>query len=652
MNKFWKFQSGDDITWAEPTTNDSLWQSTTTEIQSSDLSKIKFQGIGWFRLHLFVPKEMVQKTFVLLVSQHGASEFYLDGKLFHSFGTPSIEKKKEEKYSPNNEPIIISFDSSGSHLLAVRYSNQTAAEMYDNYLEDDAGYTVAIAEADFGINNYLKDLHDLTVIFIFLFTFFITLAFVHFLLFLFYRAQQSNLYYSVFILLFSYIFLFPTITNYNSSPDSISKLTFILYFMLPVFFTALLGFIFSLFHSKIPKLFWIITGILGFILLLKLLRVEPRILSFSFVCMTTIISSIEVFKAIIKKKKGAWAVCIAAISFLILILIVLLKNALGLGTGFTIGSEDPGGIFLIGLLVLTILGIPVSMSVYLARDFAVTSKNLSKKLIEVEELSEKSIEQEKEKQKILATQNEVLEIQVEERTHEIVEQKKLIEEKNKDITDSINYAKRIQDSILPEQTLLNSIFTDSFVLFKPKDIVSGDFYWFAEHKGVKIIAVADCTGHGVPGALMSMIGSNILNKLVLENGLTQPDLILNELHEEVRTALKQKENASETNDGMDIAIISITKDQLHYSGAHRPLYYITNNILQEIKADKFPIGGIQQEEKRIFTNHVLTLQQNDKIYLSSDGFADQFGGESGKKLMTKKFKELLQNIQHDSMITL
>ncbi len=145
-----------------------------------------------------------------------------------------------------------------------------------------------------------------------------------------------------------------------------------------------------------------------------------------------------------------------------------------------------------------------------------------------------------------------------------------------------------------------------------------------------------------------MIGCNILNKIILDEGITQPNLILDRLNDEVRTALKQRENASETRDGMDIAIITITNNELQYSGAHRPLYLISNNELSEIKANKFSIGGIQ-EENRTFTNHILILQKHDTLYLSSDGYADQFGGKSGKKLMTKNFKELLLKIQTDSM---
>jgi serine phosphatase RsbU (regulator of sigma subunit) len=317
------------------------------------------------------------------------------------------------------------------------------------------------------------------------------------------------------------------------------------------------------------------------------------------------------------------------------------------------------------------------MSIHLARQFAQTNNNLEKKLVEVKSLSAKSIEQEKEKQKILETQKETLETQVKERTSEIVEQKKVIEEKNKDITDSISYAKTIQEAILPTKDLKNKLFPNSFILFKPKDIVSGDFFWFAEKNGKKIIAACDCTGHGVPGALMSMIGNNILHHIVNEKEITAPDEILNHLHREIRKTLNQAEQ-NETKDGMDIAILTFNSEsEIEFAGAQRPLWIVNsleiieikhslsndqttiegeqipplptpNSKLTEIKGDKFAIGGWQSETERKFTNHKISLDKGDCLYISSDGFADQFS-DIDKKLMTSRFKELLLSIQLKSM---
>lgn len=233
-----------------------------------------------------------------------------------------------------------------------------------------------------------------------------------------------------------------------------------------------------------------------------------------------------------------------------------------------------------------------------------------------------------------------------------------IEKKHTEIIDSVNYAKRIQEAILPEMREIVSHLTDSFILFQPRDIVSGDFYWFSNKDGKKIIAAIDCTGHGVPGAFMSMIGNTLLNQIVNERGITDPADILNNLNKEVNRALKQTNEDSESRDGMDGAICCFefpsaengaTETKVCYSGANRPLWFIRNNELNEIKADKFPIGGLEYEDPKEFTTHTLDLQKGDTVYTFTDGYADQFGQVTNKKLMTKKFKEALLSIQDKPM---
>lgn len=270
-----------------------------------------------------------------------------------------------------------------------------------------------------------------------------------------------------------------------------------------------------------------------------------------------------------------------------------------------------------------------------------------------------------EKNKQLIRYNEELEQKIAQRTAEL-------QKKNEDLTDSINYAKRIQHAMLPFPERISQSLPDYFIFFKPKDIVSGDFYWFQDisiesydlgmerdnaEKITKekkiVIAVADCTGHGVPGAFMSMIGNELLNQIVNVHKITSPDLILNQLHKGIRKALQQGE--TENRDGMDISVVTLTDSKLEYAGAMNPLYYVQNQEFHEIKADKRSIGGRQGEEERIFTKHTISLsqptknQQKTTIYLCSDGFQDQFGGEHGKKFMVKRFRELLSQVAHLSM---
>jgi len=255
-------------------------------------------------------------------------------------------------------------------------------------------------------------------------------------------------------------------------------------------------------------------------------------------------------------------------------------------------------------------------------------------------------------------EKKVLAEKVEERTHQLVkekerveEQKDIIEIKNKDITDSINYAKQIQDAILPAKEEVLKAFKDSFILYLPKDIVSGDFYWFAQMGDEIVIAAVDCTGHGVPGAFMSVIGSDSLNQVVRRNKIKKPSEILNNLHLEIRRALKQENSETGSRDGMDISLstINLTKKTIQYAGAYNPLYHLRNGELNEIKADRYPIGGYQQEEKRAFTNHEIEIKEGDSIYLFSDGYVDQFGGQKGKKFKAKKFKKLILDNHHKKM---
>ncbi len=220
------------------------------------------------------------------------------------------------------------------------------------------------------------------------------------------------------------------------------------------------------------------------------------------------------------------------------------------------------------------------------------------------------------------------------------------------ITDSISYARRIQKASLPSPQYLDNILSDYFTIFKPKDIISGDFYWVREIDGFIVIVVADSTGHGVPGALMSMLGVTLLNEQFRTFGIRQPDVILRHLRNKVKDILAQEGSASDQKDGMEMAIVIIDpeKEELQFAGANRPLFVFRKNDdyeLISIKGDKQPIGVHWEETE--FTNHVIKLQENDSLYIFSDGFVDQYGGEKRKKFKTSNFKKLLLSVQAESM---
>jgi serine phosphatase RsbU (regulator of sigma subunit)/tetratricopeptide (TPR) repeat protein len=227
-----------------------------------------------------------------------------------------------------------------------------------------------------------------------------------------------------------------------------------------------------------------------------------------------------------------------------------------------------------------------------------------------------------------------------------------LEEKSQEIMDSISYAKRIQNAILPPAKIVKDYLKDSFILYKPKDIVAGDFYWMEKiefnankKEPIVLFAAADCTGHGVPGAMVSVICNNALNRSVREFGLTDPGKILDKTREIVIEEFEKSDE--DVKDGMDIALCSLNGNKLEYAGANNPLWIIRNEELIETKANKQPIGKFVLETP--FTTHIIELQKGDSVYLFSDGYADQFGGEKGKKMKSVNFKKLLLSMQDKKM---
>jgi serine phosphatase RsbU (regulator of sigma subunit) len=254
--------------------------------------------------------------------------------------------------------------------------------------------------------------------------------------------------------------------------------------------------------------------------------------------------------------------------------------------------------------------------------------------------------------------SEDMEQKVRERTAEITRQNEEIQKQSAQIAelyeqvkDSILYAKRIQEAILPSKEEIDTALKNSMVLFRPKDIVSGDFYWFSEKHDRAIIAAADCTGHGVPGALMSMIGSSLLNEIVNEKGIIEPAEILFALKQGVIKALNKHPSADQTKDGMDIAICSIPKvgNKIEYAGANNPLWMIRDGEIIERRGDRQPVGLYGDNLDTPYTNHEVEVLPGDTVYIFSDGYADQFGGPNGKKFKYSQFKKLLKDINDKPM---
>lgn len=244
-------------------------------------------------------------------------------------------------------------------------------------------------------------------------------------------------------------------------------------------------------------------------------------------------------------------------------------------------------------------------------------------------------------------QKQLVNKQLAEKNQLIAKQTMLVEGQNQKITDSINYAQRIQQAVLPSSEMTKAILPSSFIFFRPRDIVSGDFYWLSEKNDVCILAVADCTGHGVPGAFMSMIGNTLLNEIVNVKNIDNPAEILSELNKDVIQLLGQKnDDITSQDDGMDITILSFNKHntEIEYAAANHFGYYITNGKLEMLKGDIYSIGGLIRKNNVEFKSKKIKLNKGDCLYLFTDGFIDQFGGENNSKFLSEQFTQLLKEI--------
>jgi len=343
-------------------------------------------------------------------------------------------------------------------------------------------------------------------------------------------------------------------------------------------------------------------------------------------------------KALFRRRQGSILSFLSLIIFYATVLHdVLLTNGYITGFGNYISSQ--------GFVALIIM-----QSLVLAQMFSHTfNKNLSLSM-NLEKLVEERTKTIDEQKAILEKQNQDLQFQKE----EIKAQSEMVIQRNEEITDSLNYAMKIQSAVLPPEQYFHEILNDVFIYFKPRDIVSGDFYWIKQVNQYVILAAADCTGHGVPGAFMSMLGMSYLNEIVHRREITQANQVLNELRREIRNSLRQHGQPEESKDGIDMALCVIDEKNrvLQYSGANNPLYLIRDKNggpqLLEYKPDQMPLGYYQGRFKA-FKNNNVQLEFGDVFYLFSDGFMDQKGGEEGKKFLSKNFKRLLMEIYEEPM---
>jgi len=296
--------------------------------------------------------------------------------------------------------------------------------------------------------------------------------------------------------------------------------------------------------------------------------------------------------------------------------------------------------FVIGLLLILVFS---TVILFILSKLKAANKRLSSQNIEIKEQNTEILLQ---KEEIMAQRDEIetQKFKIEKLYNTALEQKYIVEKQKQRIDDSIKYAQRIQAAMMPPTDLFSSVFADYFILFKPKDVVSGDFFFLKQYKNYIFLAAADCTGHGVPGAMMSMLSIAILNELLKEPKITDSAQLINQMREKIKFSLKQSDGNDEQLDGLDIcfATIDTNTNTLDYTGAYNPLWIFRDNELIELAADRMPVSYYILEKP--FTNKTIQLKKNDILYLFSDGYSDQLGGEHNTKFSVKRFKTLLGSI--------
>jgi serine phosphatase RsbU (regulator of sigma subunit) len=499
----------------------------------------------------------------------------------------------------------------------------------------------------------------------------LALSLLHLLIYFFYREQNSNFYYFLFAFSFALMFILFEVDNYSESPRVKLFCQYFNWRLLDLIFYFLLLLLCSIVTIKSINTWrkWI--NRISALVLIPMFFFPYFSDTVVFVVISVYISCTCACTGVLlgfAKKENIRGLKIVRIGLMCFIYFAGFYYLAANVFDVVVNPHEISGVIAFIVLILGILSVPISMSVYLAYNFAFTNRALSDKLKEVEELSALTIEQERQRKKLLEEQNDELEKQVKVRTAEVVAQKEELKEKNKEIIDSINYAKRIQQTLLAHEDVLKKNLPEYFIYFDPKDIVSGDFYWCSALSGTNkepsftnvpegkhgtgnnelfYLAICDSTGHGVPGAFMSLLNIGFLTEAINEKGIRKPNEVLNF----VRQRLIDNISKDGQKDGFDGILICVEtnsgKTKVSYAAANNAPVLVRNNELKELDADRMPVGV--GERKDDFKNFELEIQKGDILYLYTDGFADQFGGPKGKKFKYKQLNDKLIEIHSQKL---
>jgi serine phosphatase RsbU (regulator of sigma subunit) len=607
-NSGWKYRFGDEAIWAGRDFNDSDWEKTESTTLKPEMLTGDWKGRAWFRLHLKVDENLSDKTFALIGFQRGASEIYLDGRKLAEFG--KITDAEISEYNPNRLPITFRFDSAGEHVLAVRFASETFADpsagparwlanggIYPNFTyslsrSDDVAETISV----FAFQSSMR-------IGFFFIGVLLALALLHFLLYLFYRVERGNLFYSIYAASLGMFLLFNNFNVFGHQPVFVSAIfRIIASTMFTVSFTSLLAFLHVAFGRRLGKLFWLLTALwaislgLGFILINNIGKYQILTnvligLMFMF-CIMILVSALR------EGRSGAWILMVGVQILMLGMTLNLLGN---------LGILNLTGLPSIVAELSIILGVPVAVSVFLARNFARTNRDLKTQLAEVETLSQQKIEHERASAELRAEN--------ERRMKELEE------------------ARQLQLSMLPTK-LPNIVGLELAAFMKPATEVGGDYYDFHEGlDGTLTVAVGDATGHGLKAGSVVTATKSLFNAFAEQEDIPQ-------IFTQTSSALKKMNLRGLF---MAMAMLKIKNGQMILCVAGMPsvlIYRADTKTVEEISLRAMPLGSIT---KTVYRDREFSLSKGDCVVLMSDGFPEMFNTES-EMLGFEKAAEVLPNL--------
>ncbi|GBD88906.1 phosphoserine phosphatase RsbU [bacterium BMS3Abin03] len=626
----WKYQQGDNPEWASPGFNDSGWDTMRTEINTDDQSYNRWQGIGWFRRVIVIDTALMNKPVALSVKHYGASEIYLNGKLVHKFGIVGTSLDDEEIYQRRYIPVTMTFGTDTQYVLAVRYSNFNVINNRDWFKNwfGYAGFLVRISKINNAILSSVLNEGTTMSINIGISGIFLSLSILYFILFLFYSMKKENLYYSFFTFLIAASFLAGMFGRFNQSNLELFALLRQISFVAIIWaFSAYLAFIYSIFYKKFPKQFWFFIIVAAAITIFGLLIYLPeRIINYlvyGFMLLTTVEGLRAILIAIKRKKENARIIGIGVIVFFVFVTTLFVIGLLGMGN---INSLIGVILFFIGLISL-----PLSMSVYLARDIASTNKNLELQLVTVKDLLEKELEHQKRAAELeLETEKEKA------AKKEAQLRAQIAEAENERKTKELEEARQLQLSMLPKE-LPQLPFLDIAVYMKTATEVGGDYYDF--HLGLDgtlTIVIGDATGHGLKAGTMVTATKSLFNSYA-----SNPDII--KTFHEITRVIKGMQLPSMS---MCLSLLKINGNKLTMSAAGMPhalLYRSENKKVEEIILKGMPLGAVNDFPYQLKETE---LNEGDTLLLLSDGLPELFNSNMemfGYSRVTEEFGKMAEN---------